>query len=437
MNGLSSAHAPSLDLPARFMALSVISLAIIAGSAVWTLPLMQGPFADYSLLALVHLCTLGFVGAMIIGASYQLVPVALQVPLSSPRVGRISFWFYGSGLALFLIGLGATRVALIGIGGTSLAIAFLLYIGVIAVTWIRTPERDVVAWHLAIGLLGAGVGMVLGFSLALNKSNGMLGSRLLGVLAAHITLMLGGWVAITFTGVAYRLIGMFTLSEAHFVRWLAWVELALCAGGSWLLAAQFVFGLPALVGQIAAVAILAGLICFAVQIMHLYRRRMRRALDVYMPFAIVAALSGIGSAGVLAAGLFRHEGPNSSMWVAAVWLALMGTAGTAIQGFFYKIATFLVWLKRYAPVAGRERVPRLEELYNRRLAMAGWSLWTAAVLAGAIALVGNWRVLPWVGTILFAALASFLLNVMLIARHWLSGFSPGKNRLLTRHGTAH
>jgi hypothetical protein len=436
MNGLSSANAPSLDLPARFMALSMISLAIIAGSAIWTLPLMQGPFSDFSLLAFVHLCTLGFVGAMIIGASYQLVPVALQVPLSSARTGRISFWFYVAGLALFLIGLSTTHTPLIGIGGTLLAIAFLLYIAVITLTWIKTPERDVVAWHIGIGLLGAGAGMVLGFSLALNKSNGMLGSRLLEVLAGHITLMLGGWVAITFTGVAYRLIGMFTLSETHFVRWLAWAELVLCAGGSWLLAARFVFGLPPIVGQVAAVAILAGLISFAVHIAHLYRRRMRRALDIHVPFAVVAALSGIASAGVLAAGLFRHQGPNSSIWVAAVWLALMGTAGTAIQGFFYKIATFLVWLKRYAPVAGRERVPRLEELYNRRLAMAGWALWTTAVIAGAVTLVGNWQVLPWVGCVLLSALVCFLCNVALIARHWLGGFDPGKNGLLARHGTA-
>ena len=145
MNGLNSANAPSLDLPARFMALSIIALAVIALSAPWTLPLTQGNFSDFSILAFVHLWTLGFVGAMIIGASYQLVPVALQVPLSSPRAGQISFWFYLAGLGLFLTGLITTRVALIGIGGTSLAAALLLYIGVIATTWIRTPDRDVVA----------------------------------------------------------------------------------------------------------------------------------------------------------------------------------------------------------------------------------------------------------------------------------------------------
>jgi len=100
--GLSSANAPELDLPARFMALSVGALAVLALTAPWSLPLTQESFTAFSLLALVHLITLGFVGAMIIGASYQLVPVAIGVHLSSLRAGRVSFWFYIAGLALFL-----------------------------------------------------------------------------------------------------------------------------------------------------------------------------------------------------------------------------------------------------------------------------------------------------------------------------------------------
>ena len=42
---------------------------------------------------------------MLFGASYQLVPVVLQTPLASVRIGRLSFWCYVIGLALFLGGL--------------------------------------------------------------------------------------------------------------------------------------------------------------------------------------------------------------------------------------------------------------------------------------------------------------------------------------------
>jgi hypothetical protein len=436
VNGLNSANAPSLDLPARFMALSVIALAAVGLTAPWALPLMRGPFSDFQLLAFVHLTTLGFVGAMIIGASYQLVPVALQVPLSSARFGRISFWFYLVGLGFFLIGLTTEWLPALGIGGSLLEVAFLLYILVVGTTWFRAPERDVVAWHILFGLAGAGIGMTLGFSLALNKSNGMLGSRLLEVLAAHISLMLGGWVLTTFTGVAYRLIGMFTLSERHFRPELAWAELVLTAGGSWALAIRFALDLPSAVGQLGAASLLAGLGCFMAQIVRLYQRRMRRGFDVHIPYAVLAAALAIAASVLLLIGLIRHETPNASIWFAIVWLALFGAAGTAIQGFFYKIATFLVWLKRYAPVAGKERVPRLEELYSRHLAMAGWSLWASATIGGAALLIGDWTGLRLIGLLLLLGIACFLINVVSIARHWFSAERPFLARIFAGHRLA-
>jgi hypothetical protein len=434
MMGISSANAPSLDLPARFMALSVAALAVLALTAPWSLPLIQEPFTAFSLLALVHLVTLGFVGAMIIGASYQLVPVAIGVHLSSARLGRLSFWFYLAGLALFLLGLDRVWLTAMAAGATLLGVAFTLYIGVIVTTWWRAPHQDVVSWHIGLAALNAGFGMIFGVLLAFSKSNGMLGDRLLHILAAHIVMMLVGWVAITFTGVAYRLIGMFTLSETHFRPWLAWAELAGVLGGAWLLALRFLFDWPAWTGQLAAIAMLAGFASFAAQIARLYRRRMRRTFDVHIPFAIVAATSAVLAAALLALGLVRGALPGDPLWVAAVWLGLFGTAGTAIQGFFYKIATFLVWLKRYAPVAGHEAVPKLEQLYDRRLAMAGWGLWTAAIALGLAMILADRDALAVVGLILLAGVACFIINVVMIARHWLS--MPGLGGATLRRSAA-
>jgi len=160
-------------------------------------------------------------------------------------------------------------------------------------------------------------------------------------------------------------------------------------------------------------------------------------MDIHIPFAALAAVSGISSSGLLVVGLVKHEGPGSSVWVVVVWMALIGMAATAIQGFFYKIATFLVWLKRYAPVAGRERVPRLEELYNRRLALTGFAMWSASILGGAIVLVGNQDILRPVGAAMLAGLTCFLINVAMIARHWIGGIRPRVLRVATRHEPAH
>src|SRR5690606_28806195 len=133
-------------------------------------------------------------------------------------------------------------------------------------TWWRAPQQDVVSWHIGLASINAGFGMIFGVLLAFNKSNGMLGGRLLDLLAAHIALMLVGWVLLTFTGVAYRLIGMFTLSEAHFRPWLAWIELALVTSGLWVLALRLTLGWPAWLGQLGAVLLVAGTVCFGLQI---------------------------------------------------------------------------------------------------------------------------------------------------------------------------
>ncbi len=418
MMGINSANAPALDLPARFMTLSIVSLLVAAVSAPWTLPLIQEHFSSFSLLAFIHLNTLGFIGAMLIGASYQLVPVAIQTQLASVCFGRISFWFYASGLVLFLISLTESWLPGIAAGGSLLGIAFALYIGVILTTWLKTPDRDVVSWHIALAVVNAGAGMGFGVALAFNKSNGMLGSRVLDLLAAHITLMLDGWVALTFFGVAYRLIGMFTLAEQQFVRRLAWAELALVVGGTWLLALRFAFSWPPLIGQIAGVMLLAGIACFVAQIARLYRRRLRRAIDVHMPFAIFAAVCAIAAGVLLVIAQLSSASPNDPIWVAIVWLMLFGVAETAIQGFFYKIATFLVWLKRYAPIAGAQTVPKLDELYSRRLALTGLGFWAVAIIGAAVAIQLELDALPVIGLVLLIGVSCFIGNVVMIARHW-------------------
>ena len=322
---------------------------------------------------------------------------------------------------LFLTGLLQTWLTGLAIGGTLLGIAFALYIGVVGSTVLKAPHRDAVAWHLLIGVLSAGIGMSLGVLLAFNKSSGVLGSHLLQVLGAHMIVMLAGWVGLTLTGVAYRLIGMFTLAEKHLIKWLAWTEMWLIAAGVVLLAWRFLFDLHAIVGQVGAVAILAGFICFVVQMRRLYSRRMRRVFDIHVPFALFAGGAAVLASASLVWGVVTHVAPNDSLWMATGFVAILGVAGTAIQGFFYKISTFLVWLNRYAPVAGTQKVPTLEELYSKRLALVGFWIWSAGMFAGWLSILLDLPVLPVIGVLLIAGVGCFVTNVISIARHWSMG----------------
>lgn len=416
--GVSSAHAPELDLPARFMLLGTIVLTLVAVLGPWSPQLLLGGFYDPRLLAFVHLNTLGVIGAVIVGASYQLVPVILQVPLVSTRLGRVSFWCYLGGIAGFLPGMLLTCRPALVVGGTLLTVAFALYVGLVGATLARAPHRGVVAWHIGAALFSLTVAVGLGLALAVNKGTDGFGTLGLRLLAAHATLMLGGWVTVMLTGVSYRLVGMFTLAEDALWTPGAWLELVLATGGSWLLALSLATGAGPIASLVGAGMLLAGLALFLGQLYRLYRRRRRPGLDVHAPFALTAAALGVGGATLLVVGFAGESGPSSSLWIVAGWLAIAGVAETAIQGFFYKIATFLVWLRCYAPLAGRRRVPRLEDLYSRFLALVGWAFWTlGVVLTVAAVAMGSASLSRIAGVSLAVGLGCFLANVLRIGAH--------------------
>jgi hypothetical protein len=431
--GLSSNHGPELDLPGRFMVVAMVMLSIVALVSPWAYRLLLDGFYAPHLLAFVHLNTLGVIAAILVGASYQLIPVVLQTPLASVRLGRVSFWFYVAGLLLFLPGVLETWRPGLALGAALVFSGLLLYLILVAATLRQAPKTDVVSWHIALALAGLAGGITFGLLLALNKGSGFLGSATLRLLAAHATLMLAGWVLVMLNGVAYRLVGMFTLSEDQLWHRVAWAELVFSVVGAWGLAAGLALQAPRELLAIAALSVLAGQVLFGTQLVHLYRVRRRRGFDVHIPFALTAAACGIIGTMLLAFGLFTNRALDSPLWIAAGWMAISGVALSAIQGFFYKITTFLVWLHRYAPMAGRGRVPRLEDLYDRRLAKVGWVFWMAA-LAGSLGaiLLSNRSLASVAGTAAFAGLGCFLVNVIRIAAH-LRPAATTTNQVATRN----
>src|SRR5690606_11383531 len=123
---------------------------------------------------------------------------------------------------------------------------------------------------------------------------------------------------------------------------LAWVSLTLSASGAWLLAVTLLLDFGQALSLAGAVLLAGGQAVFTGHAILLYRHR-RRRIDVHMPFVIVAIVAVLAASGLLVAGLARNVPPGDPLWLVVGWLAIGGTALTAIQGFFYKITTFLIW----------------------------------------------------------------------------------------------
>ncbi len=348
----------------------------LAGLAAWLLlaagtPLLAGHlvagYDDPQVFALTHLAVLGWVTMTIMGALYQLLPVALQATISSPRLSRWNFWVYLAGVGGFVPSFYFGWTIGIATFGT-LAVGGLIHF---AVNLLRS-FGSVRAWHpmaayVLCGLIWLVVVMGFGLTWALDwQFNWFVISP--SMLAAHVQVGLAGWLGCTFMGVSFKLMELFAL--AHRRSWRsAYVNLALWNAGlvglvvSLLLwpSSRAVTAFAAVLGVSAAV--------FALDLWRMWVSRRRRAISLEQAHVAVSLLSLLlaSSLGLLMASEARLD-PN---WVVAFgYAAIVGCFGFAIVGKYHKIIPFLTWLNRFAGKGGGP-APLLKDIVDVRLGWAG------------------------------------------------------------------
>lgn len=418
MMPMAGRNAVPLHIPARYMVVSVISLIAWIILTPWMLPEVISAPLSYPVIAWTHLLTLGCIGSMIIGASVQLVPVAMQTPFPAEKLAEWAWFLWVGGIVLFEIGFSREILLLLAPGATMLGLVLLGYALAITTMFRSSPQRDTVAWHLLASSWLSVVGFVLGWLLALTNVNGILGGHLLPILAAHIIVMMVGWVTMTLLGVGYKLIGMFTLAERQLDQARANISAIFITTGVLTMLFCIAFSWDRLFASFGAGLIAWGVLLSGLEITRMYQKRMRKSIDVHMPFAIVAWLVLLIASFALVALTLENNPLANRLTSATIWLVFAGAFLVGIQGFFYKISTFLIWLKTYAPLAGKVAVPQLDAMYDRRLAFVGLIAWMTGTLAIAAMLLGllpiwwGWSMGLWIGGILF------VINVSRIARHW-------------------
>lgn len=266
-----------LSIPFRYFGAATVFhalawLALLAGSPTWA---RHAGGLGWPLAAL-HCVTLGVLGMSAIGASLQLLPVATRQPLVSQRVAAAIWWLYTPGVAILALGMGPGPVALLAPGAALVAVALLIYAGLLARNLLGARGMPGVVAHGWVALASLAVLLASALSLAAGWTWGFWFDRG-AALQLHVAFAAYGFMGMLILGVSYILVPMFALGPVPEPRQqgvsFAWAALGL------VLAAIAAAGVaPRIVGSAAAICATVAAVLHLLLMRRVLRAGMRRAL---------------------------------------------------------------------------------------------------------------------------------------------------------------
>jgi hypothetical protein len=438
-----SPHAPSVTLPLRFMVTGL--LALLTGMALLLLrPEMLATYHyNQYVIATTHLFVLGWICTIVMGAMYQLVPVALETKLYSEKLAAVQFLFHLVGFTGMVWMFWTWNMKQVGHFGAVLTVGVGLFVYNIARTLLRVPRWNVVATGVASALGWLTLAVCAGLTIAIGKCTYEATSALapgnpfgavlhglksvaaftarfdqIGAMHAHAHLGALGMFIMLIVGISYKLVPMFTLSDLQNRRRAA-ASLALLNVG--LLGSFVTILLRHRLKFAFALVVVAGLACYGIEIAAILRARKRRTLDWGLKY-FLTAIGLLAPLSVLALVLSWSGLPLTALTGqlenAYGFMGLLGVVSFAIIGMFYKIIPFLVWYGSYSRQIGLNKVPSLADLYSPALQAFGYWAYLAGLTTTAIAIVLANTVAVRCGCALLAlSLGTLALNVIKILSH--------------------
>lgn len=349
-------------------------------------------------LVLVHLVAIGWLSLLMCGALFQFVPVLIARPLYSNTLTLPTLICLLAGLAMLLLGfVQLTGHIEPGLPFLALAAA-LLGVGFALVLWnlgrtLWQARPPLPAQLVVVGLVSLAATAVYGIIFALVLGGFVDHEPCISIAASglplHAIAGLGGWLTFTAVGVSYRLLAMFMLAP----ELDNWRNRAVLYTGSGALAIVILGGAAAIrlgfeIDFVLGLAGVLGLVTVALygaDVVHLYRARKRRNIELNSRMAAFALASLAASAVLIA--VLTLLGRLSDHVGAVVFLIAFGWLSGLGLSKLYKIVAFLTWLECYGPVLGKAATPRVQDLVVEKRAIKWFVIYFIAVWVGTVALL--------------------------------------------------
>ncbi|MEI8258030.1 MAG: hypothetical protein WCJ30_20325, partial [Deltaproteobacteria bacterium] len=401
--GLRTDQAPPLSVWASFYLLAPLAMFATGAMLAWRGDAVFASRWAPLAMAATHLGTLGFLGAVILGSLYQMIPVVAGAPVPAVRLAHVVHTAFVVGVVALVAGLATGQTALVVFAPAPLLVAFVVFLVPVAIALARAPTRSETVDGMRLAVSGLLALATLGGIMAIARAGRVrVGGDWIGMVTAHAALGGAVWLGGLVTAVSWQVVPMFYLSPPV-PRWTQWATLAT------LLFALLVVPSVVLVGG-GPLGVAAGVVPASVMVwlvhpfvtLRAIQRRKRRRVDGSVRFWW-AGLACAPIVPALAAGALLGTHPRWS--VALGWFVVWGWAGMIVHGMLTRIVPFLVWFHRFAPLVGRVPVPSMRGLLpdpRIRLALA---LHAAAVLAGGAALLTGWSSIARAAGVLLGATA--------------------------------
>ncbi len=414
-------HLPPRLLPTLYFGAAHVALAVAFGAVAVDPRGVSGFFYHARMLGIVHLVTLGWITASILGSLYLVGPIALRVWIPAT-------WLDYTACALVLVGIAGmvTHFWLRADAGMAWSAGTvgtgILAVGVHVIRRLRgaTLPRAVSA-HIVLAFVNIFGAATMGVLIAFDKVYHFLPGFVLANVFAHAHLAAIGWASMMVVGIAYRLLPM-VLPAAMPKGPRLWTSAVLLqVGVSGLFVTLLLRGS---LTWIFALVVIAGFAAFVAQVVWMLRRPRPRPPGLRRPDpAVLHAAASFASLAIASAlGLWLTiAAPSSATLRVAMAYGVFGLVGFLAQivvGMEGRLLPIFAWYWAYANTGYKGPVPSQHEMPWRNGQELVFVLWLFGVpaLAGGLA----FDAVPFVTAAAWCLLVATIVdtvNVIRILRH--------------------
>lgn len=348
-----------------FLVLSVMML--------FSVKAFTGHYFHPQILAITHMAALGWGTMIILGASYQLIPVVLETELYSEKLAWISF-------ALFLPGLIALVysfwVFVPGIhmqcGAVLVLLSVILFTINVYLTAKKKKQETIQEDFIFSACICLCLTVALGAALVFNFTMSIFTQDQLHFLKLHAHLGLIGWFLLMLIGVSSKLIPMFLVSSYQNTKLLTFSYYLIVGALLYFLVDSYLFGLSFRTYLIFATGVI-GVLCYLIFILKCLRSRLRRHIDLPMLNSFLSfILLKIAMLTVPFIIYFHLKNNPATIRFSMVYgeFMLMGWITALILGQTFKTLPFIVWVKHYEHLTGKFKTPMPADLFAANLLKA-------------------------------------------------------------------